>query len=370
MSLPEYPANDYDSLDTPLPLEDEDEFGSDGHNRRRVPGLVPSVSKGSGLTVRHYRDDDAPFLMELERLSPRGEPRPFVHFRRQFIDRAMMFREPYLFIAEKDDRPVAVTSIAIKDTVINGYAVRVAYSFDTRVHPNYRRQGIANAMQEEKIKFLRSEGVHGIYACVIATNVASLSMLEKVGFHRARMMLHLTYSPYPLIIPPPVAPMEFNYPEAQDMIDATFRSRDLYLPYVADSLADFNYLQCILEDGNAVASLSVFDQSLVYQQVSADEPWPTEEEVSSRARTWRIFDEVGTRNKDMLRVLFDHIRELAVVSNVSKLTWIIDRADPVPGFVFEEASGQKDYWLMFCPLVDGWYPDWSGDPIYIDARDL
>lgn len=374
MPVPQHAISDIDSVKSSADdLADEDGESStpmDGNQRPRHPGLVPSISKGNGLTVRHYREDDAPYLMELERLSPRGEPRPFVHFRRNFIDRAMTFQEPYLFIAEKDRRPVGVTSIALKDTMIGGEAVRVAYSFDTRVHPSYRRQGIANAMQEEKIKFLRSEGVHGMYACVVATNVASLAMLEKVGFHRARMILHLTFSPYPLIIPPPVDPYEYDYPVGQDLIEETFGMRDLFLPYLADRLAAFNYRQFVLEDNGHIANLSVFDQSLVYQQVSADEPWPSEDEIANRARTWRIFDEVGIRQKEMLRSIFDHVRDLAVVSNVSKLTWIIDRSDPVPGFVFSEASTQKDYWVMFRPLVQGWMPNWNNSPVYIDARDL
>jgi ribosomal protein S18 acetylase RimI-like enzyme len=372
MPHPDRATNDFAALDSSESYDDESDADDhmDGNGWPRHPGLVPSVSKGNGLTIRHYREDDAPYLMELERLAPRGEPRPFVHFRRQFIDRAMMFRAPYLFIAEKDNRPVGVTSIAIKDTGIGDDAVRLAYSFDTRVHPGYRRQGIANALQEEKIKFLHSEGVHGMYACVVATNVASLAMLEKVGFHRARMILHLTYSPLPLIIPPPADPEQYDYPVMQDLLEETFGNRDMYQPDLAEYVADFNFQQFILEDNGHIASMSIFDQSLVYQQVSADEPWPDEADIARRGRNWRIFDEVGIYQKELLKVVFDYVRDLAIVSNVSKLTWIIDRSDPVPGFVFNEATHQKDYWVMFRPLAQGWMPNWSGTPIYIDARDL
>ena len=343
---------------------------SNGRPHNRHPGIIPSVSKGNGLTVRHYREDDDPYLMELERLSPRGEPRPFVHFRHQFVDRAMLYRQPYLFIAEKDQRPVGVTSIAIKETYIGPDPVRIAYSFDTRVHPNYRRQGIANAMQEEKLAFLRSEGIHGIYACVVATNVASLSMLEKVGFHRARMILHLSFSPYPLIMPPEEEINTYDAPYDADIIDETFGTRDLFVEGIADAVSHFNYQQFVIENDSGLASMSIYDQSLVYQQVSADEPWPSAEEIAQRARTWRIFDEVGIYQKDRLEAVFNHVRDLAVVSNVSKLTWIIDRSDPVPGFVFSEASTQKDYWIMFCPLMADWEPQWSSSPVYVDARDL
>lgn len=335
----------------------------------RHPGIVPSVNKAGGIIVRHYRPDDDPYLMELERLSPRGEPRPFVHFRHRFIDRAMMQANPYLFIAEKDGRPVGVTSIAIKDTQIGGELVRLAYSFDTRVHPNYRRMGIANAMQEEKLAFLYDEGVHGIYADVVSTNQASIRMLEKVGFYKVRMVLYLTFTPYPLIIPPENEIYAYDEPQT-DLIEETFGFRDLFVPDAAAALQQYNFQQFITGDNSSIASLSIYDQSLVSQQVSADEPWPTAEEVARRARTWRLFDEVGVHHKKLLKSLFDNIRDLAVVSNVSKLVWVIDRADPVPSFIFNEASDQKDYWIMFCPLVEDWEPMWNGHPIYIDAREL
>ena len=107
------------------------------------------------LIIRHYQPEDDPYLMELERLCPRGEPRPFVHYRRQFVDRARLYKNHHLFIAIKDNRPVGVTSIAIKNTIIGDESVKISYSFDTRVHPKYRRQGIANAMQEAKLAFFK-----------------------------------------------------------------------------------------------------------------------------------------------------------------------------------------------------------------------
>src|SRR5688572_11139990 len=147
------------------------------------------------MHIRWYEPDDDPYLMELERLSPRGEPRPFVHFRRRFIDRADIYENRYLFVAEEDNRPIGVTSITIKDTWIGGEPMRVAYSFDTRIHAGYRRLGVANAMQEAKLDFLYQEGVHGMYAYVVATNQPALAMLQKIGHTKARLVLYLTYSP-------------------------------------------------------------------------------------------------------------------------------------------------------------------------------
>lgn len=323
------------------------------------------------MHIRWYEPEDEPYLMELERLSPRGEPRPFVHFRRRFIDRAAMYDNYYLFVAEEDHRPIGVTSITIKDTWIGNEPVRIAYSFDTRVHPNYRRIGVANAMQEAKLNFLFQEGIHGMYAYVVATNYPALNMLEKIGHHRARLVLHLTYSPYPLIIPPVQAPHFLNGISDSGIVDAVYSSRDMYVQDVDVAVSEFNFERLFYDYGGPnFAGLSIFDQSLVYQQISADEPWPTEEEVMKRARTLRLFDPTGLHNGTSLRNIFDYVRDLAVTSNVAKLSMILDRNDTVPGFFFQEATNQTDYWLMFRPLIPDWEPQWNGGPIYIDPRDF
>lgn len=323
------------------------------------------------LKIRWYRPEDDPFLMELERLSPRGEPRPFVHWRRHFRDRANLYTQPYIFVAEKDNRLIGVTSIAIKDTIAGGQPIKLAYSFDTRVHPAYRRQRIGMAMQEEKLAFLSANGVHGLYALVVSTNYASVNMLEKLGFKKARLVLHLTFPPYPMIIPPPVMPLVTQGREHYARVHSTHGHRDLFVPEVAQMVKGLNFEHvCVEPEGPHFAALSVFDQSMVYQQVSADDAWPNEEQILRRARSLRIFDESGINHPAHLRSVFDYVRDAAVTNNVSSLTWIIDRADPVPGFVFEEASYQKDYWMMVCSLVSGWEPVWNGKPVYIDARDL
>lgn len=336
---------------------------------QRLPGNIPTILKYHDLVIRAYQPEDDPYLMELERLSPRGEPRPFYHFRRRFIDRAMLYARPYLFVAEKDGRPVGVTSVAIKDTQINGERVTACYSFDTRVHPAYRRMGIANAMQEEKQAFFASQGAHMIYTLVVATNLPSIKMLEKIGYKKNRQTLLLTFPPYPQIFPPEEVPYASNQPDSEKAVIRAFARRDLFIDHVAQRLSAFNYQCFSLKNGSDTVSMSIFDQSMVYQAVSADEPMPTEEEISTRARSWRLFDEVGTRHPATLRAIFDHIRDLAVGSNVAKLSILIDRIDPVPGFLFEEST-QTDYWMLSYPLVSDWEPQWNFDPIYMDPRDL
>jgi hypothetical protein len=141
---------------------------------------------------------------------------------------------------------------------------------------------------------------------------------------------------------------------------------------VAQNVKDFGFERWTLDLGGPdFAGLSLFDQSYVFQQWPAHLPFPTEEEMKARGnKSLRLFDEVGIHNGDLLKNIFDNLRDLAVESNVSKLTWIIDRMDLVPQFMFSEAYNQMDYWMVFKPLNPDWIPEWQDAPIYCDAREL
>ncbi len=43
------------------------------------------------MIIRPYMPEDDDALLHLERLSSRGFPKPFVHFRRRFMDRAELY---------------------------------------------------------------------------------------------------------------------------------------------------------------------------------------------------------------------------------------------------------------------------------------
>ena len=117
--------------------------------------------------------------------------------------------------------------------------------------------------------------------------------------------------------------------------------------------------------------MSLFDQSYVFQQWPADQPFPTDGELCQDCnKSLRFFDEVGTHNRSLLQSIFDTLRDLAVTDSVSKLSLLLDRMTVVPTFIFSEAIKQLDYWMVFKTLNDDWIPEWQDGPIYVDTREL
>jgi ribosomal protein S18 acetylase RimI-like enzyme len=325
------------------------------------------------MHIRNYHPEDDPALMALERLSPRGLPEPFVHYRRRFIDRAALFSDHQLLVAEHERQVVGCVAIAVKRTHIGGRSVSVAYIFDVRTHPNIRRHGVGTALIEAAEDYLIRRNVDGAYGHIEAGNVASLHLFEKLGYERVRQLLMLFFHPFPLIDFPDWMPRHTeDYHTDQDLVRAVHSSRDLYVPDVAERLKDFGFERWTVDLGAArFAGTSLFDQTHVFQQWPADLPFPTADETrSNTTKSLRLFDEIGAHNAPLLRAIFDALRDVAVTANVSKLTLLIDRMDRLPVFMFAEAYKQMDYWMVFKSLNPDWTPEWQDGPIYVDTREL
>lgn len=322
------------------------------------------------LTIRPYEPSDEAALLQLERLSPRGFPTPFVHFRRRFIDRAKLYPQYLTLIGEMDGEVAAVSSIILKPVLIGQQWVKMAYSFDSRVAPKFRKQGVGHAVVQEKLAWAQEMGAIGVYSLIVATNYQSLGMVEKSGYHKSRMVMYLQYQPSPMLVPLRAYPNGVSRPADQGLIQAAYAQHDFFIPNLGEQLAHVGYQRwSVTDDQDRYVGLSVFDQAQVYVQIPAEAPWPkTEAEVERLGHTWQLFDVVGLGQDDLAQQLFHLVREEAVMQNVNKLIWLLDRQERIPHFVLDEASLQLDYWLMYKPFSD--YDPSHSKSIYLDPRDI
>lgn len=325
------------------------------------------------MLIRHYHPDDDPALMMLERLSPRGLPEPFVHYRRRFVDRAALFPDHQVLVAEEAGQVIGCVAVGVKRTQVGGRPVSLGYVFDARTHPAERRRGLGTALLQALDEYLIGRKIDGVYGHIVASNIPSLRLFEKVGYARLRQVMLLVFQPFPAMEFPDYMPRHTDDPNTEhDLVEAVFSGRDLYVPDVAERVKDFGYERWSIDlGGPRFAGISLFDQSYVYQQWPAELPFPTEQEIRAQGnKSLRLFDETGVHNVALLRTIFDTLRDLAVTDNVSKLTLLLDRMDRVPAFLFEESYKQMDYWMVFKTLDPGWVPEWQDAPIYLDTREL
>ncbi len=84
-------------------------------------------------------------------------------------------RNGRLFVGLVDDRPVAIVHTALLDD-------RVAWMEGMRVHPDYRRHGIASAIDTAGRDFARERGCKVARLATSIKNIAAQNVLEPLGY--------------------------------------------------------------------------------------------------------------------------------------------------------------------------------------------
>jgi ribosomal protein S18 acetylase RimI-like enzyme len=319
------------------------------------------------MRTRWYTEDDDPALMLLERQCPRGDPSPFVHYRRRFVDRAAIFREYCLLLVEEAGEIIACAAAALKDTHIKNQPVRLAYIFDVRVAPKMRRQGLAfTLLTHLEQELLTTFHCDGAYAHIVATNQASIRLFDTLGYQRRRQLRLLTYQPYPLIEHPPLPYFRSTTPRG-DTYTGWYGHHDAWVNDTACSLIPYGFEEWRCERSGSNASLSLYRQSQLFQQVPADAPWPSPDEMARRGQHWRIFHPHG--DSATMEHLFATIRDGAVSENINRLSLLADAEDPIPAFFYAEAQTQREYVVMTSSYSHRW-DGMFGKYFYCDTREL
>ncbi len=315
------------------------------------------------MKIRRYTNADDAALIALERQCPRGTPEPFVHYRPRFAGRACLFRSYFLLLIEIQGKIVAVAAAGVKDTQVEGKPLRLAYIFDVRVSPSVRRQGLASILLKAVQDELLEMECDGAYAHIVATNRASLTLFGRMGYQRRRQLRYLTYQPMPLFLDDPIPVIRHAAPSEQSA--SIYTAYDLFVDDVATSVVPYDFERWSSHDNQA--SISLYDQSLIFQQYPAYEPWPTPAEVSRRGGHWRLFHPEG--DPKTLSSLFATIRDQAVSENINKLSMLVDVEEPMPSFFFAETSAQREYVVVTCALKASWN-GFFGARFYSDSREL
>ena len=102
------------------------------------------------------------------------------------------FNDPWseASIASELDNRLSYWLVAETDGVIAGYVgsqtvLDMADMMNVAVSPNYRRQGIAEALIKELVAYLTSRGVIGLMLEVRCSNTPAIALYTKLGFTQA-----------------------------------------------------------------------------------------------------------------------------------------------------------------------------------------
>lgn len=182
------------------------------------------------MKIRPAGLEDNSGLVRVDSLCTQGRGLVYHYRRHDFFLRPRLYDKWAVYAAEKGGEVVGSISVCVKRVFYGKTLVDMGYIFDLRVHPDYRRTGLATSLTREAGDYLLREGAQYVYVYILGSNLAARAMARKMGMFPSASFrvfflaalgedgnsLHLTG--------------EEELPGPLDTIDARFRNYDLSEP--------------------------------------------------------------------------------------------------------------------------------------------
>jgi GNAT superfamily N-acetyltransferase len=108
------------------------------------------------------------------------------HYRRHdFFLRPRLYDKWAVYAAEEGGEVVGSISVCLKRVFYGKTQVDIGYIFDLRVHPAYRRAGLATSLTREAGYYLLREGAQYVYVYILSSNLVAKAMARKMGMFPA-----------------------------------------------------------------------------------------------------------------------------------------------------------------------------------------
>ena len=137
------------------------------------------------VTIREATAADNEALIALDRLCTMGEEVTLAFDRSpDFFARYKAYeRWTALVAVSPEGQPVATGGLALKSVLVGGRPVEAAYLMDLKVHPDWRRRGVASTMGDAVRDRLAGADLALAYSMVLRGNEASVNLLRKRGIY-------------------------------------------------------------------------------------------------------------------------------------------------------------------------------------------
>jgi GNAT superfamily N-acetyltransferase len=357
-----------------------------GDQTRSRSAAVPAQMR-EALVIADYTPADDEEALDLDRRCAQGGVFRLSFERTTFRRRAENFREWRILTARLDGVLVGTIGAALKDVTLLGEQTRAAFIFDLRVHPPFRRMGIAKRLSEEILgwAFLNARVA---YTYVVADNRITRHLAAVLG---ATLVADYEYLVYPTFRPESAtsAVESATFEDVHEGFLGTASSLDFYANpechrggggYVDSWFArrDGDVAGCSCWSNRGILgevveriplSLRIAGQLLRAWPISRHR-WPHVPRPGEELRSWYVFDFFAS-NAQLACEVMRRVESEAVRQGID-YCYIIHQ----PGAAWLSAV-RADVPRLFAPTIryrllartaEGPLPEF--DRIYVDIRDL
>jgi ribosomal protein S18 acetylase RimI-like enzyme len=347
------------------------------------------------VTIREAREDDSEALIALDRQCSMGEALTLAFDRSpDYFARYKAYEEWTALVAEAPDGALVGTGgLAVKTVLVEGKPAEAVYLMDLRVHPEWRRRGVATGIGDAVRDRL---GPYDLaLAMVLKGNEPSQRLLRKRGIYTTLGRAALPVLPAEAVRPLPpgieVRPMEAGeMPWLAERWAACTEDWSLALPLEAGEIERLldEHLQVAGEDrlvvtdeGTPIGAAALWEYSRVMAITFLSFPaeidgrlTPTLRERLAGGRpfhlyyplplVWRSLEDLPS----ILAALLNHLAQKHASEDKLATLWVpIDADGPLAPLVLPKAAFAAELDLFGVP-IRGELP--SGDPLFIDPRDI
>ncbi len=343
------------------------------------------------LRIREATQEDDQALLALESVSPQGDTTRILLERATYFYRQSLFERGKVMVAEEDDQLVGIMAYAIKDVWLAGEIRPVAYVYDLRGAPDYRRsmkRGLFRLWKTLEAEIVQ-HGATLIYGHIKEDNHASMRVLLKGGLQELAPFAVCMLPALPAQGPVPEA--DRDPLEGASRVEELLGQRDLRPHSLVDCYQrgqQLGYLQGVyrLERGRSFAQASIWDLSSLYRGrvlrlplylrllgATSDPltkvlPLPRIPRLGEAVNYWHCFDAYcqGRSGKSLMRELLQSLRRMAARAGIDILSLFYYVDEPLldpPRFLVQKTMRYQTLGRLSEQLI-------PRPPLHLDVRDL
>ncbi len=344
--------------------------------------------------IREATPADNEALLRLEAQSPQGTGISILIDREDYFYRQRLHDRSKVLIAEEEGRLVGIMAFAIKEVLLDGEPVPVAYFYDLRGEASYRRSMKRGLFRLWKacLTEMEEEGAAFIYGHVKSDNNDSMRIATKMDAQVGATFNILSLPS----LPGKPGDLDDHLDDLEEEIarldrhvgSRSLRPCDFGAAYLRG--AELGYLRGIfrIESGDSSAQISAWDLSKIYRgrvlrmplslvalglflnPLARLFPVPSVPKVGKQITYLQLFDPVctGKNGVALLKTLIQRLRRRALADGIDILTLFAYQDDPLlphlPRFIPQNVM---HYHTMVRPCKSDGLPQ---RPLYLDIRDI
>jgi len=332
------------------------------------------------LQIIEYNKNDNLAALELESLCPQGKSIQIKFNRPSFHLRSEVYDNYKIFCAKYGNRLIGILAGAEKFIKLNNKIIRAIYLYDLRVHPDYRKSGIAKLLT---IAVLNEFGnnIDCVYTFVAGKNKRALDIVQR-GFG-ADIVVPLTYTIFP-VYRKFIVTKDYKRSggiEARDIFSN--KKKDVnFIPKFNENKMNGYLTNISIRDE---ASTSIWSNenilaeqivkipmklralSIIQKSLNPIIKLPEIPKKNEIIKSWFLFD-LYSENDNKLKELLAVTNNLAFEQNYKYIYILLQNRDPLLASI--NKLGLKKFTLPYFLLAKGKYTPYQSDQIYIDVRDL